>query len=82
MLLLFLLSLQEDVQLFLFEYEICHVQALVALADEITKAGIPEGSRKINGKYIHSHLISRLKSKLTLLCFFLDLRFSLGCWIY
>ncbi|XP_019103519.1 protein PTST, chloroplastic isoform X2 [Beta vulgaris subsp. vulgaris] len=38
------------------------IQALVALADEITKAGIPEGSRKINGKYIHSHLISRLKT--------------------
>ncbi|XP_057521709.1 protein PTST, chloroplastic isoform X2 [Amaranthus tricolor] len=38
------------------------VKALVALADEIAKAGIPEGSRKINGKYIHSHLVSRLEA--------------------
>ncbi|KNA19978.1 hypothetical protein SOVF_056570 isoform B [Spinacia oleracea] len=38
------------------------IQALVALADEIAKAGIPEGSRKINGKYVHSHLASRLEA--------------------
>ncbi|XP_052196099.1 protein PTST, chloroplastic isoform X2 [Diospyros lotus] len=38
------------------------VQALVALAEEIAKYGIPEGSRKINGKYIQSHLHSRLEA--------------------
>ncbi|XP_058185640.1 protein PTST, chloroplastic [Rhododendron vialii] len=38
------------------------IQALVALAEEITKYGIPAGSRKINGKYIQSHLLSRLKA--------------------
>ncbi|CAK9166523.1 unnamed protein product [Ilex paraguariensis] len=38
------------------------IQALVSLAEEISKSGIPEGSRKINGKYIQSHLLSRLAS--------------------
>ncbi|KAL7231535.1 hypothetical protein ACSBR2_009727 [Camellia fascicularis] len=38
------------------------IQALVALADEIAKYGIPERSRKINGKYIQSHLLSRLEA--------------------
>lgn len=38
------------------------IQALVALAEEITKYGIPAGSRKINGKYIQSYLLSRLKA--------------------
>lgn len=38
------------------------IQALVALADEIAQARIPKGSRKINGKYIHSHLVARLKA--------------------
>ncbi|KAK6913548.1 hypothetical protein RJ641_023149, partial [Dillenia turbinata] len=38
------------------------VQALVALAKEIAKSGVPEGARKINGKYIHSHLLSRLET--------------------
>ncbi|MED6121512.1 hypothetical protein PIB30_030940 [Stylosanthes scabra] len=38
------------------------VQALVKLAEEIAKSGIPEGSRKINGKYIHSHLVTRLEA--------------------
>ncbi|PSS30626.1 Protein PTST like [Actinidia chinensis var. chinensis] len=38
------------------------IQALVALAEEISKYGIPAGSRKINGKYIQSHLLSRLKA--------------------
>ncbi|MED6207295.1 hypothetical protein PIB30_034395 [Stylosanthes scabra] len=38
------------------------VQALVRLAEEIAKSGIPEGSRKINGKYIHSHLVTRLEA--------------------
>ncbi|KDP33164.1 hypothetical protein JCGZ_13429 [Jatropha curcas] len=37
------------------------IQALVTLADEIAKSVIPEGSRKINGKYIQSHLLSRLE---------------------
>lgn len=38
------------------------IKALVALADEIAKAGIPEGSRKIKGKFIQSHLLSRLEA--------------------
>ncbi|XP_028074821.1 protein PTST, chloroplastic isoform X1 [Camellia sinensis] len=38
------------------------IQALVAMADEIAKYGIPERSRKINGKYIQSHLLSRLEA--------------------
>ncbi|KAL8160152.1 hypothetical protein V2J09_001689 [Rumex salicifolius] len=38
------------------------LQALVALAEEITKYGVPKGSRKINGKYIQSHLLSRLEA--------------------
>ncbi|CAN8273100.1 unnamed protein product [Cochlearia groenlandica] len=36
-------------------------QALVKLAAEIANLGIPEGSRKISGKYIQSHLFSRLE---------------------
>ncbi|KAG5133746.1 hypothetical protein JHK82_024934 [Glycine max] len=31
------------------------------LVEEIAQCGIPEGSRKINGKYIHSHLVARLE---------------------
>lgn len=38
------------------------IKALVALADEIAKAGIPDGSRKIKGKFIQSHLLSRLEA--------------------
>ncbi|XP_021296427.1 protein PTST, chloroplastic [Herrania umbratica] len=38
------------------------IQALVSLAEEISQAGIPEGSRKINGRYIQSHLHSRLEA--------------------
>ncbi|XP_059643345.1 protein PTST, chloroplastic isoform X2 [Cornus florida] len=38
------------------------VQSLVTLAEEIAKYGIPEGSRRINGKYIQSHLLSRLEA--------------------
>ncbi|KAK7305707.1 hypothetical protein VNO77_43617 [Canavalia gladiata] len=38
------------------------VQALARLAEEIAQSGIPEGSRKINGKYIHSHLVARLEA--------------------
>lgn len=37
-------------------------QALVSLAEEIAQSGIPEGSRKINGKFIQSHLLSRLEA--------------------
>ncbi|TYJ26001.1 hypothetical protein E1A91_A07G088900v1 [Gossypium mustelinum] len=39
-------------------------QALVLLAEEISKAGIPQGSRKINGRYIQSHLHTRLEAVL------------------
>ncbi|XVF20622.1 hypothetical protein REPUB_Repub12eG0016900 [Reevesia pubescens] len=38
------------------------IQMLVSLAEEISKAGIPEGSRKINGRYIQSHLHTRLEA--------------------
>ncbi|KAH8483229.1 hypothetical protein H0E87_027849 [Populus deltoides] len=34
-------------------------QALVTLSEEIAQYEIPEGSRKINGKYVQSHLLSR-----------------------
>ena len=37
-------------------------QALARLAAEIAQCGIPEGSRRINGKYIHSHLVARLEA--------------------
>ncbi|GMI85572.1 Protein targeting to starch [Hibiscus trionum] len=40
------------------------IQALVSLAEEISKAGIPEGCRKINGRYIQSHLHTRLEAVL------------------
>ncbi|CAH9066914.1 unnamed protein product [Cuscuta europaea] len=38
------------------------IEALVSLAEEIAKSSIPKGSRKINGKYIQSHLLSRLQA--------------------
>ncbi|KAE9594401.1 putative [Hydroxymethylglutaryl-CoA reductase (NADPH)] kinase [Lupinus albus] len=38
------------------------VQALARLAGEIAQSGIPQGARKINGKYIHSHLVARLEA--------------------
>lgn len=41
------------------DYEI---QALVSLAEEISKSPIPQNSRKINGKYIQSHLLLRLQA--------------------
>lgn len=47
-----------------------HVQALVSLAEEISQAGIPEGSRKINGRYIQSHLHSRLEGNGSPLSYF------------
>ncbi|KAL6587799.1 hypothetical protein OROMI_000777 [Orobanche minor] len=37
-------------------------QALVNLGKEIVSYDIPDGSRKINGKYIQSHLLSRLEA--------------------
>lgn len=45
-------------------------QALVSLAEEIAQSGIPEGSRKINGKFIQSHLLSRLEGVMMLAIFF------------
>ncbi|GER28851.1 5'-AMP-activated protein kinase-related [Striga asiatica] len=38
------------------------IQALVNLAQEIASYNIPKGSKKINGKYIQSHLLSRLEA--------------------
>ncbi|XP_059293417.1 protein PTST, chloroplastic isoform X2 [Lycium ferocissimum] len=38
------------------------IQGLVRLAEEIAKSAIPAGSRKINGRYIQSHLFSRLEA--------------------
>ncbi|CAN4083121.1 unnamed protein product [Withania somnifera] len=38
------------------------IEVLVRLAEEIAKSGIPAGSRKINGRYIQSHLFSRLEA--------------------
>lgn len=37
------------------------LQALVTLAEEAAKYGIKDGSRKINGRYTHSHLALRLE---------------------
>ncbi|KAJ8539205.1 hypothetical protein K7X08_013457 [Anisodus acutangulus] len=34
------------------------IQVLVKLAEEIAKSDIPVGSRRINGRYIQSHLFS------------------------
>ncbi|KQJ93207.1 hypothetical protein BRADI_3g03160v3 [Brachypodium distachyon] len=38
------------------------LQTLVGLAEEIANFDVPSGSRKINGKYIQSHLLSRLEA--------------------
>ncbi|KAL5664437.1 hypothetical protein ACJX0J_024545, partial [Zea mays] len=38
------------------------MQALVGLAEEVANFDVPLGSRKINGKYIQSHLLSRLEA--------------------
>ncbi|KAJ1277816.1 hypothetical protein BS78_04G032000 [Paspalum vaginatum] len=38
------------------------LQVLVGLAAEIANFDVPLGSRKINGKYIQSHLLSRLEA--------------------
>jgi len=34
------------------------------LAEEVANSSVPVGSRKINGKYIQSHLVSRLEGRL------------------
>lgn len=49
------------------EYISIDLQALVRLAEEIAKSDIPVGSRKIKGRYIQSHLFSRLGGIITLL---------------
>ncbi|EPS67684.1 hypothetical protein M569_07090, partial [Genlisea aurea] len=36
------------------------IQGLIKLAEEISNYSIPDGSRKINGKYIQSHLLTGL----------------------
>lgn len=38
------------------------LQALVGLAKEVASSSVQIGSRKINGKYIQSHLLSRLEA--------------------
>ncbi|XP_038906262.1 protein PTST, chloroplastic isoform X2 [Benincasa hispida] len=38
------------------------IQGLIKLAEEIAQSGIPEGTRKINGKYIQSHLLTKLEA--------------------
>ncbi|KAJ0076881.1 hypothetical protein Patl1_35971 [Pistacia atlantica] len=44
------------------------IQALVSLAEEIAQSSIPEGSGRINGKFIQSHLISRLEGTISHFC--------------
>ncbi|KAJ4960600.1 hypothetical protein NE237_020510 [Protea cynaroides] len=46
-------------ELAVMEFE---VQALVKLAEEVAKTGDLQSSRKINGKYVQSHLLSRLEA--------------------
>lgn len=46
---------------FLIEHVL--LQALVDVAQEISRQGIKPGTRKINGRYIHSHLASRLEGE-------------------
>ncbi|KAJ0077456.1 hypothetical protein Patl1_35964 [Pistacia atlantica] len=41
------------------------IQALVSLAEEIAQSSIPEGSGRINGQFIQSHLISRLEGTIS-----------------
>lgn len=57
---------EKDKSLINFKTELAvmelEIQALVSLAEEIAKSGIPEGSRKVNGKYIQSHLVTRLEA--------------------
>ncbi|KAL1533432.1 protein PTST, chloroplastic [Salvia divinorum] len=60
-----LLQVKEDellgfkAELSVMEFE---VQALLGLAEEIANYDIPDGSRKINGKYIQSHLLLKLEA--------------------
>ncbi|KAL4180895.1 hypothetical protein AMTRI_Chr12g234650 [Amborella trichopoda] len=51
-----LLKFKSDLALMELELE-----SLVGLTEEVTKAGIPPGTRKIGGKYIHSHVLSKLQ---------------------
>ena len=46
------------------------------LAEEIAQYEIPDGSRKINGKYVQSHLHSRLKGTELFACMSYDGIFS------
>lgn len=67
------LSTKNVCSLVVFTNPICNFvyidwQALLSLAEEISKSPIPQGSRKINGKYIQSHLVLRLQG-MTTLCF-------------
>ncbi|KAL5697348.1 hypothetical protein ACHQM5_030798 [Ranunculus cassubicifolius] len=59
------LQLKED-ELVNFKQELAvmelEMQALASLAGEVAKSGIPAGSRKINGKYIQSVLLTRLRA--------------------
>lgn len=41
-------------------------QALISPAEEIAQSGVPEGSRKITGRFIQSHLLSGLEGKVIL----------------
>ncbi|XP_028555068.1 protein PTST, chloroplastic [Dendrobium catenatum] len=52
-----LVSLNNEVALLELES-----QALVNLAEEVANSVVQPGSRKINGKYIQSHLLSRLQA--------------------
>lgn len=56
----------KDHALVSFERELAiidqEIKALVRLAEEISSYSIPDGSRKINGKYVQSHLLSRLEA--------------------
>lgn len=45
------------------------VKGLIKLAEEIAQSGIPERTRKINGKYIQSHLLTKLEGIMTILIF-------------
>ncbi|KAL0381461.1 UNVERIFIED_CONTAM: protein PTST, chloroplastic [Sesamum angustifolium] len=58
----------KDDALVSFKHELAiidqEIKALVRLAEEIASYSIPDGSRKINGKYIQSHLLTRLEAVL------------------
>lgn len=46
-----------------------YVKGLIKLAEEIAQSGIPERTRKINGKYIQSHLLTKLEGIMAILIF-------------